>query len=77
MKKPNWTEDSGTEGLRGYAVDLIDEIAKMLNFKYEFYLVKDGKYGSLKDGRWDGLIKDLLDRVSSGIFFVDFCLIQI
>ncbi|XP_034239452.1 glutamate receptor ionotropic, kainate 2-like [Thrips palmi] len=62
MLQPNCTEDCGNAGLRGYAVDLIDEIAKMLNFKYRFYLAKDGRYGSLKDGRWDGIIKDLLDR---------------
>ncbi|KAK3919445.1 Glutamate receptor ionotropic, kainate 2 [Frankliniella fusca] len=62
MKKENWTEDMGNDGFRGYAIDLIDAIAKELHFKYEFYLVKDGKYGSLKDGRWDGIIKDLLDR---------------
>lgn len=63
MKKENWTEGMGNEGLRGYSIDLIDEIAKLLNFRYEFYLVADGQYGSLKNGQWNGLIKDLLDRV--------------
>ncbi|KAJ1531866.1 hypothetical protein ONE63_000515 [Megalurothrips usitatus] len=62
VKKPGWNESSGNEGLEGYAVDLIDAIAKMLNFKYKFYIVKDGRYGSLVNGRWDGIIKDLLDR---------------
>lgn len=66
IKLDNWTEDSGNEGLEGYSMDLIDEISKILNFKYEFYLVKDGKYGSLNPitRQWDGIIKDLLDRVS-------------
>ncbi|XP_034252798.1 glutamate receptor ionotropic, kainate 2-like isoform X1 [Thrips palmi] len=64
MKLDNWTEDSRNDGLEGYAMDLIHEISLILNFKYEFYLVKDGKYGSLNPTtkQWDGIIKDLLDR---------------
>lgn len=46
-------------------MDLIHAISEILNFKYEFYLVKDDKYGSLNPvtKQWDGIIKDLLDRV--------------
>lgn len=38
----------------------------MLNFKYVFYIVADKNYGSFKKEtkRWNGLVKDLLDRVS-------------
>ncbi|KAE8743142.1 hypothetical protein FOCC_FOCC011235 [Frankliniella occidentalis] len=64
MKLDNYTEGSGNAGLEGYSMDLIDEISKILNFKYEFHLVKDGKYGSLNPvtKQWDGIIKELLDR---------------
>ncbi|XP_012273732.1 glutamate receptor ionotropic, kainate 2 [Orussus abietinus] len=50
----------------GYSIDLIDEIAKMLNFKYKFELVPDGKYGSYnkKTKTWDGLVKRLLDHAA-------------
>lgn len=74
MQLGNWTADSGNEGLEGYSMDLIDEISKILNFKYEFYLVKDGKYGSLNPTtkQWDGLIKDLIDRVCIEILSVQF-----
>jgi ionotropic kainate glutamate receptor 2 len=46
-------------------MDLIDEIAKDLGFKYEFHLAPDGQYGSIdkKTKQWNGLIKELRDRV--------------
>lgn len=55
----------GNARYRGYVMDLIDEIAKEIGFKYEFYLVPDGNYGSYNKvtKKWDGLIKELLDRV--------------
>lgn len=48
-------------------MDLIDAIAKLLNFKYIFELAPDGKYGSYNKvtKTWDGLVKQLLDGVSS------------
>ena len=30
-----------------------------MKFKYEFYLVEGGGYGSFKNGRWTGMIADL------------------
>ncbi|XP_034244808.1 glutamate receptor ionotropic, kainate 2-like isoform X2 [Thrips palmi] len=60
--KDNYTAGCGNECLRGYSVDLVEAISQILNFKYEFYVVADGQYGSLKNGAWNGLIKDLLDR---------------
>ncbi|KAJ1521640.1 hypothetical protein ONE63_003287 [Megalurothrips usitatus] len=65
MLKDNYTAEPGhsnNDALRGYSLDLIDAIAEKLKFRYEFYLVQDGQYGSLKNGMWNGLIKDLLDR---------------
>lgn len=55
----------GNDRFEGYSINLIDEIAKELNFKYAFELVPDGKYGSYNKvtKKWDGLVKQLLDRV--------------
>lgn len=52
-------------------MDLIDAIAKLLNFKYIFELAPDGKYGSYNKvtKTWDGLVKQLLDGVSSRFSF--------
>ncbi|XP_017753499.1 PREDICTED: glutamate receptor ionotropic, kainate 2-like isoform X1 [Eufriesea mexicana] len=63
--------DSATRGIlieqtryEGFCIDLIEEIAKLLNFKYEFELVPDGKYGTYdkETKQWNGLIRRLLDR---------------
>ncbi|XP_049313481.1 glutamate receptor ionotropic, kainate 2 [Bactrocera dorsalis] len=53
----------GNARYEGYSMDLIDAIAKLLNFKYEFVLAPDGKYGSFNKltQSWDGLVKQLLD----------------
>jgi len=50
---------------QGYLVDLIEEIAKRLNFEYELYESPDGNYGS-KDfmtNEWNGMIKELINGV--------------
>ncbi|XP_053961746.1 glutamate receptor ionotropic, kainate 2 [Anastrepha ludens] len=53
----------GNARYEGYSMDLIDAIARLLNFKYEFVLAPDGKYGSFNKltQSWDGLVKQLLD----------------
>lgn len=57
----------GNDALEGFSMDIIDNIAKMLNFSYKFMLTKNNKYGSYNKEKksWDGLIKDILDRVLS------------
>lgn len=65
-KKKHAGEDlEGNARFEGYSLDLIDEIAKHLNFTYRFELAKDEKYGNYDETTksWNGLIKDLLDRV--------------
>ncbi len=55
MIKDSSFKRSGNDKFEGYAIDLIAEIAKLLNFKFEFRLVKDGAYGIPgKDGQWNG-----------------------
>lgn len=55
----------GNDRYEGFCMDLISEIAKLLNFTFEFELAPDGKYGNYdpKTKSWNGLIKELLDRV--------------
>lgn len=45
-------------------MDLIDEISKILGFKYNFYIVDDNAYGSPHPvtKKWNGLIRDILER---------------
>ena len=46
----------------GYCVDLISEISEILGFKYEFYPAPNNAYGSLRNGEWNGMIRELLDH---------------
>lgn len=65
QKESEGTSMVGNDRYEGYAVDLIDGIARVLNFSYEFYVVPDGHYGSYNPHtkQWNGLIRELLDRV--------------
>ena len=55
----------GNDRFEGFCIDLLEAISKIVNFKYEFHLVHDGKYGTTnKDGEWDGMIREILDGVS-------------
>lgn len=55
----------GNDRYEGYSVDLIDDIAKILGFKYQFVPVADNARGSFNKitKKWNGLVQELLDRV--------------
>ena len=44
----------------GYCIDLLEKLAEDLGFTFDLYIVGDGKYGGMKNGRWTGLVGDLL-----------------
>lgn len=49
---------------KGFSIDVLDALAKILGFKYEIYQVSDGKYGSqLPNGTWNGMIGELINKV--------------
>uniref|UniRef100_A0A8C9TDI3 Glutamate receptor n=1 Tax=Scleropages formosus TaxID=113540 RepID=A0A8C9TDI3_SCLFO len=48
---------------KGFSIDVLDALAKMLGFKYEIYQVADSKYGSqLPNGSWNGMIGELISK---------------
>ncbi|KAM9699311.1 glutamate receptor ionotropic, delta-1-like, partial [Menidia menidia] len=48
---------------KGFSIDVLDALAKLLGFKYEIYQVADSKYGSqLPNGSWNGMIGDLINK---------------
>ncbi|XP_058476296.1 glutamate receptor ionotropic, delta-1-like isoform X3 [Solea solea] len=48
---------------KGFSIDVLDALAKVLGFKYEIYQVSDSKYGSqLPNGSWNGMIGDLISK---------------
>lgn len=52
----------GNDRYEGFTIDLIDELSDILGFNYEFE--KESVYGSLKDGKWDGMVLQLREEVS-------------
>ena len=58
------TLSNGTVIYHGLLVDILDKIAEEANFTYTLYEVADGKYGHLEDGRWRGLVGDVLCKVT-------------
>ncbi|KAJ8912942.1 hypothetical protein NQ315_017273 [Exocentrus adspersus] len=53
----------GNERYEGYSMDLIKEVAKLIGFKFEFFITSDGKYGNFDETKkkWTGLVGDLLE----------------
>ena len=45
---------------QGLSIMMLEKLSRDLNFRYHLYIVHDGKYGSMKNGSWDGLVNDLL-----------------
>ncbi|XP_064603266.1 glutamate receptor ionotropic, kainate 2-like [Liolophura sinensis] len=43
----------------GFSVDLLNAIAKNLQFVYELYEVADNSYGERTNGQWNGMVKQL------------------
>ncbi|CAH0555476.1 unnamed protein product [Brassicogethes aeneus] len=53
---------TGNARYEGYAMDLINGIAEILNFTYEFKVVKDYGKPDPITGKWNGLVRELIDR---------------
>lgn len=71
MKTISSFATKGNSQYEGYAIDLIDELSQLLNFKYEIRLCADGKYGAPgSDGTWNGMIGELL-RNEADLAIVD------
>ena len=47
----------------GYCIDLLEKIASICNFTYEIKLVDDGYHGSFVNGKWNGIVGELIDKV--------------
>lgn len=64
-KSSNNKTFTGNDRYVGFCVDLIDRISKACNFNYTIKLVEDSKYGSIVDGKWNGIVSELMDKVNN------------
>ncbi|KAG6445268.1 hypothetical protein O3G_MSEX003820 [Manduca sexta] len=56
-------DDAAPKGFKGYCIDLIEEIRKIVKFDYEITLSPDGNFGTMdENGNWNGIIKELVEK---------------
>jgi ionotropic glutamate receptor len=51
----------GNDRYEGYCIDLLNKLAKRLQFNYVIKEVAGGQYGKIQNGSWTGMIRELLD----------------
>uniref|UniRef100_A0A336MCA3 CSON013411 protein n=1 Tax=Culicoides sonorensis TaxID=179676 RepID=A0A336MCA3_CULSO len=61
MLKDSAEKLSGNDRFEGFGIELIHELSLMLGFNYTFVLQEDGVYGSLKNGQWNGMLREILE----------------
>ncbi|KAM7352126.1 LOW QUALITY PROTEIN: ionotropic receptor 25a-like [Cochliomyia hominivorax] len=56
-------DNTAPNGYKGYCIDLINEIADIVQFNYTVQEVEDGKFGNMNEkGEWNGVIRKLIDK---------------
>lgn len=62
MNKQTTKKETGNSRYEGFAMDLIDELSRIVGFDYVFKEVDDGKYGKQEgpSKEWNGLIKEIM-----------------
>lgn len=66
MLKQSSTITTGNDRYEGFAIDIIQEMSKMLGFNYTFEVQSDNMYGSYNNatGKWNGMLGKIIARVS-------------
>lgn len=58
---------------KGFCIDILKRLARIVGFTYDLYLVTNGKHGKKIDGVWNGMVGE----VSEACFFRPVCCIPI
>ena len=56
---------AGTVFYEGFCIDLLNKLAEELRFTYEIYDSPDGNFGAEINGKWNGMIREVMDKVLS------------
>ena len=59
------TVTSSVDDLEGFIIDLLDELSAATDIDFTVTPVADGQYGTMVDGRWNGMIGELERHVSN------------
>lgn len=63
MKKERKVDDG--QEYEGFCIDLLEELSKIVGFRYKIVLVADGNYGAPNEKKkWNGMVGELIARVS-------------
>jgi ABC-type amino acid transport substrate-binding protein len=52
----------GNSRFSGLSVDIMNLLSKRTNLTFDVYLVADKQYGAFKNGQWNGIVGDLVDK---------------
>lgn len=66
MRVESQEQLKGNDRYEGFAIDLIQELAKMLGFNYTFVIREDKANGEEKNGSWTGMI----GNITAGVIYV-------
>lgn len=66
MLKESSSVITGNDRYEGFAIDIIQEMSKMLGFNYTFEVQADNVYGSFNNitMKWNGMLGKIIDGVS-------------
>lgn len=52
----------GNDQYKGYCVDLLIKISNICGFNYTIKLVEDGLHGALVNGKWNGIVNEMIEK---------------
>ena len=59
---------AGNGMYEGFIVDIMNKVAEIVGFRYSLVPAWDGRFGYVgEDGQWDGMVGELVRRVSIGL----------
>ncbi|XP_053394397.1 glutamate receptor ionotropic, kainate 3-like [Mercenaria mercenaria] len=61
IKQPPFLYKDSDGQYTGYFKELLENVAQIVGFNYTLYESPDGKYGSLENGSWTGMMKEIED----------------
>ncbi|OQR76806.1 glutamate receptor [Tropilaelaps mercedesae] len=61
-RQQNAAKSKRSSDLEGFCIDVLNELSRMLQLKFDIRLVNDSQHGTRdRQGNWNGLIRDILD----------------